>query len=642
MKRYFGATHKEVMLLIKAEIGADAVIVSNRRIHGGVEILAMSDEEYNKINAENGTSKPQPAPTPTPAPVAEQKPSIPTFQEAMAQRERQASKDGLLQNEKLPNPFAAPAVPQASLPAEPAYQPGFQFKKNQGRAAYTTQANTEFNEPDVSTSEVRVSFSSSAARLHKPAEPAVAPEPDIEVVEAELVDEHEEVEPAGPVLPTADERFAENLRKAKTITEWSSNMLGDLHSMQDLIRRQILPHVSQSNVYAQMNQMLAKAGFQRDICAQILSSLPGELAERRMDLNGVSRWAENALVEQISVISSPEVWWGGRTVIAVVGSNGAGKTTSIAKLAARFVMANETNGLNEIVLLSTDSEHQSTLRNHADLMGIEFHVVEDYENLDDAVRSLSYKRLILIDTPGMSYRHKRLPALMERLAKVSTPMKVMLALNASSEAESLEAMTGAFIAKAKEAGVALEDCIVTKLDEAVRIGALLSTMARHKLRLNYQSCGNGVLEDFSRGSAMVLVRQSMESCLLGGDTSTMDSSRDVGAQFDATRDKLLSNVSEMNDVLASIRREFKNAGFVESTRSIAALETGRRHQPYAKLIAEQKGQDQPVSNAKPDLLWVKNDYPVESAYFKLASPEGYTNLSPYVAQKGLTQIRSVN
>jgi flagellar biosynthesis protein FlhF len=636
MKRYSGATVREVMTVIRNEIGSDAVIVDNRRVHGGVEILAMSEAEYNAINAETSLSKPAPPPAPAITPPAELKPHIPTFQEAMDQRARQSSQEGLLQNEKLPNPF------KQRLKEEPAYQPGSQFRKNQGLSAYSTQSSTDLAEPEVSTSEVRVSFSSGASPRKPVHTPVVEPTLEIEVIEAELVDEHEEPEPTGPVLPTADERFADNLRKAKTITEWSSQMLGDLHSMQDLIRRQILPHVSQSNVYAEMNQILAKAGFQRDICAQILSSLPGELAERRMDLKGINRWAENALVEQISVISSPEVWWGGRTVVAVVGSNGSGKTTSIAKLAARFVMANEDNGVNEIVLLSTDSEHEATMRNHADVLGIEFHVVEDFEDLDAAIRSLSYKRLILIDTPGIGYRHKRLPVMMQRLAKVSTPMKVMLVLNASSEAESLEAMTGAYITKAQEAGVALEDCIVTKLDESVRIGALISTMARHKLRLNYQSCGNGVLEDFSRGSALALVRQSMESYSIGGDSSSMDSSRDIGAQFDATRDKLLGNVSEMNDVLASIRREFKNAGFVESTRSIAALETGRKNQPYAKLIAEQKGQDQPVSHAKPDLLWAKNDYPVESAYFKLANPEGYSNLSPYVAQKGLTQIRNVN
>ena len=640
MKRYVGTTVREVMTVIRNEMGNDAVIVDNRRVPGGVEILAMSGDEYNAINAETGLKKP--APAASPAPPVEQKPHIPTFQEAMAQRERQSSHDGLLQNEKLPNPFSTAPESTPGVRAESAYQPGSQFRKNQGRSAYSTQSSADLAEPEVSTSEVRVSFSSGAAKQKPVHTPVVEPVSEMEVFEAELVDEHEEPEPSGPVLPTADERFADNLRKAKTITEWSSQMLGDLHSMQDLIRRQILPHVSQSNVYAEMNQMLAKAGFQRDICAQILSSLPGELAERRMDLKGANRWAENALVEQISVISSPEVWWGGRTVVAVVGSNGSGKTTSIAKLAARFVMANETNGVNEIVLLSTDSEHEATMRNHADVLGIEFHVVEDYEDLDAAVRSLSYKRLILIDTPGIGYRHKRLPKMMERLANVSTPMKVMLVLNASSEAESLEAMTGSYIARAKEAGVALEDCIVTKLDESVRIGALISTMARHKLRLNYQSCGNGVLEDFSRGSALSLVRQSMESYSIGGDTSSMDSSRDIGAQFDATRDKLLGNVSEMNDVLASIRREFKNAGFVESTRNIAALETGRNNQSYGKLIAEQKGQDKPVSNSKPELLWGINDYPVESAYFKLANPQGYSDKSPYVAQKGLTQIRNVN
>jgi flagellar biosynthesis GTPase FlhF len=639
MKRFHGSNVTEILKRVRAELGDDAVIITNRRVTGGVEIVAMADEAYLAIAEE--THIPQsPAPAPAPAPQAAPASYIPTFQEAMAARDRQANKDQA-EIEMLPNPFVNGTAPGALAPLPVQVAPGAQFRRSQGRSAYGSQADDDQFPEDTTTPEVRVKLSTSTVAQVTAPRPAVepVPEPELEVVEAELVDEFEREEPAGPVLPSAEERFAEDLRKAKTITEWSTTMLGDLHSMQDLIRRQILPRVSQSNVYAKINQLLAKAGFQHDLCAQILSSLPGELAERRMDLNGVSTWVEHALVEQISVISSPDVWWGGRAVVAVVGSNGAGKTSSIAKLAGRFVMKNSPN---EVVVLSTDVEQEATLRNHADLMGIEFHVIEDYQNLDAAVRSLSYKRLILIDTPGMSYRHKRLPAMMDRLSKVSQPLKVMLALNASSEAESLEAMTRAYLEKAQQAGLLLEDCIVTKLDEAVRIGALISTMTRHKLRLNYQSSGSGVLEDFERGSALSLVSQSMESYATDHDKVAVDGTRDLGTQFDATRDKILSNVSEMTDVLSSIRREFKNAGYVASTRSIVGLETSKKHQAYGKLIEEQKGMVQAPADPKPQLLWFKNDYQVDSAYFKLASPSGEVELSPYSAQKDVTLISSVN
>lgn len=644
VKRFTGSDIRELMSRVKLELGEDAVIVSNRKIPGGMEIVAMSDEGFQSITEESQASLPVPPPAqkipavPLPTekvtelrakPVSAPIPDVTlSFQEQLLKRSEL----------KLPNPFKAEVEPVDDR-GHPIVT---QHRQSVGKAAYAHQASSDLSIAEGESAEVRVKLTTSGI-APKPQAPARAPEPEpepvIEVFEAELVDDYVEPEPAGPVLPTAAERFAEDLRKARAITEWSSQMVGDLNSMQDLIRRQILPRVSQSAVYAEINQLLAKAGFQRDLCTQMLSSLPGELAERRMDRNGISRWIEHALVEQISVIASPEVWWGGRTVVAMVGSNGVGKSTAIAKLAARFVMENAPS---EIVILTTDTENNESLRNHADVMGIDCRVIEDYEDLSEVIRSLSYKRVVLLDTPGFSYRHKRLKAGLERLAKVYCPIKVMLVLNASSEAESLEAMASAYLTVAEQVDLKLSDCLVTKLDEAVRVGALISTMARHKLRLNYQSSGNGVLEDFERGSALSLVRQSMDCFHMGVDISAVDGTRDSGEQFDIMRNTLLDNVGEMTQVLASIRREFKNAGFAEATRSITGTVTARKDQQFARLIEEQKGTELVASTSKPEVLWFKNDYPVESAYFNLASNTPYADKGQSLSLAVQPQIRSVN
>ncbi|MBI6882518.1 hypothetical protein [Pseudomonas putida] len=645
VKRFTGSNIREIMQEIRAELGDDAAIISNRRVPGGHEVVAMSNVGLQNITEESHSSKPrtsQPEQQPAPAreitvkPVPKPAPAEGlSFDEQLALRSRVREMEKAAEVAPLPNPFSQPASPVRSEPPPVVTQ----HRKTVGKAAYATQASTPSRSAEFEPGEVTVKLS--APITEQPAAPVTKAieEPVLEVFEAELVEDHVEPEPSAPVLPSAAERFAEDLRKARAITEWSSQMVGDLNSMQDLIRRQILPRVSQSTVYAEINQLLAKAGFQKDLCTQMLSSLPGELAERRMDRNGISRWIEHALVEQISVMGSPEVWWGGRTVVSMIGSNGVGKSTSIAKLAARFLMDNSAS---EVVILTTDVEQNDALRSHAELFGIDFQVVNDFEDLDAAIKSYGYKRLVLVDTPGHSFRSKKLSGSLARLAKVSGPMKVMLILNSSSEAESLEAMTGAYIAAAEKAGLTLSDCVVTKLDEAIRIGALISTMARHKLRLNYQSDGDGVLEDFERGSALALVRQSMECYSVGLEISAVDGTKDNGEQFDIMRATLLENVGEMTQILTSIRREFKNAGFVEATKFLSSATGSRRELPFGKMLEEQKGTEVVSKSGKPGLLWHTNDYPVESAYFNLSAGSSYSEKPQLLPNAGQKAIRSVN
>lgn len=624
VKRFTGSNIREVMQCVRDELGDEAVIISNKRVTNGIEIIATSDETLKEITAQTQKKK-SPVPEAEPAkpqaavePEAPKKPEVkhPTFMDAIQMREQRLASSS---ENPLANPFRFPDdEPPRAFPL------ATQRRKTVGGQAYTSVATANELDKDTAAddkSEVMVKlFSQSATR----SESQNRQEPDkaqgldplpMEVVEAELVDEaEEEQKEQGPAIPSAADRFEEDLKKSRAITQWSTQMLGDLNSMQDLIRRQILPRVSQSAVYAQIQQMLVKAGLQKDFCNQLLSSLPGELAERRMDRAGMSHWVEHAMVEQINVMNSPEAWWGGRAVIALIGTNGSGKSTALTKMAARFVMDNDPG---EVVIVSIDSDQHETLRSQAEILGVDFVMVEEYQNLDEILNELCYKRLVLLDTIGYSYRHKRLVPQLDRLAKLDQPLKVMLILNASSEAESLEAMTSSYLKAAAGVNLTLEDCVVSKLDEAVRIGSLISTMSRYKLRLNYQSSGSGMLEDFERGSALSLVRQALAVEDIYEGFSTIDTTKDSGFQFASLRNVLLENVNEMTTVLASIRREFKNAGFVEATRSIQGLDQSRKVQPYARLMSEAPIKQVKAEIKKPEILWGVNDYPIETAYYHL-------------------------
>lgn len=621
MQRFVGMNARDTMSKVRDALGDDAVIIKSQRIAGGYEIVAMSDDSM-KESIERVSPKIRTSPGPNLAAelrlkealrlaTASKKPPVPEPLKSPVQLVGEGKFSSALDaaTEPLPNPFNVdPVDSHRASQATPQ-------RKALGGAAYEQLSTVDSHNQDWPSDEVSVQLSSHGQQMHKEIPPA---EPEMEIFEAELVEDVEEIT-APPILPSAAERFEDDLKKALAITQWSDQMLGDLNSMQDLIRRQILPRVSQSTVYAELNGLLSKAGFQADLCTQMLSGLPGELSEGRMDKIGLNRWLEHSLVEQISVISRPDLWWGGRAVVALFGTNGVGKSTTIAKLASRFLSENEPS---EAVILSLDSDQHETMRSNAQLFNIDFIAVERYQDLKELLKSLSYKRLVMIDTAGYSYRHKKLSEQMSRIAGAAENITGLLVLNAASEAESLEAMTNAYISCARSTGMLLEDCVVTKLDEAVRIGALISTISRHKLRLNYQSSGSDLLDDFERGSALSLVRQAMDLTSAGSDVSAIDCLQDSSKKFDSIRNRLLDNVGEMTQVLSSIRREFKNAGFVEATRSITGISASRKDQPFARILEERKGEEGRSTTTKPELLWVINDYPIESAHFNLIKPQG--------------------
>jgi len=176
-------------------------------------------------------------------------------------------------------------------------------------------------------------------------------------------------------------------------------------------------------------------------------------------------------------------------VIAVVGPTGAGKTTTIAKLAARWSMQ---HGSQDLALVSTDAYRigaREQLMTYARILGAPFHAANSGGELARALERLKSKRLILIDTAGMGPRDVRLTEQLAALQLGAARARVLLALPAQGEGHALEEIIRTF------SRVSPAACILTKLDEAASLGAVISTTLRHKLRIAYLCDGQRVPED---------------------------------------------------------------------------------------------------------------------------------------------------
>lgn len=188
----------------------------------------------------------------------------------------------------------------------------------------------------------------------------------------------------------------------------------------------------------------------------------------------------------------------------MVGATGVGKTTTIAKLAARYTLK---HGQHRVALITTDNYRVAAheqLRSYARIMGVPMRVTGDADSLREALDSLQDKELILIDTAGMSQRDMMLNKQFSMLqAEGLPPIKTYLTLAANCQRGVLSETGDKF----KEMNLA--GCILTKVDETTSMGGALSVALENNLPVSYLCDGQQVPEDIHLARAHSLVSRSV-------------------------------------------------------------------------------------------------------------------------------------
>jgi flagellar biosynthesis protein FlhF len=255
-------------------------------------------------------------------------------------------------------------------------------------------------------------------------------------------------------------------------------------------------HAAQSRpACAAMLRELLCAGFGAPLARRLAEALP-----RDADGEAARRWMAQALARNLRC-SPPQGDPFDRGVCALVGPTGVGKTTTVAKLAARCVVK---HGAQALGLVSADAYRigaQDQLRIYARILGVAVHPAHDAESLGAALAALAGKRLVLIDTTGVGQRDARIGEQTELLER--SAVKRFLLLCASSQAETLEEAALAY------AGSGLAGALLTKVDEAVLLGGALDVAIRRRLALSHVTNGQRVPEDLHRANAEVLVDRAL-------------------------------------------------------------------------------------------------------------------------------------
>jgi len=213
------------------------------------------------------------------------------------------------------------------------------------------------------------------------------------------------------------------------------------------------------------------------------------------------RHAVSELSARVRVVEEDILTDGG--VVALLGATGVGKTTTVAKLAARFALR---HGPDQVALLTTDSYRigaQAQLRTFGRIIGIPVTVIENEVALKEAVARNYDRRLVLIDTTGMSQRDRAFGEQVRLIGRGSPLARNYLVLSATAQLQGLQEALHAF-ADARPDG-----CIVTKLDESTSLGAVLSLLAGDGVPVAYVNTGQRVPEDIHRAHPGQLVNRAL-------------------------------------------------------------------------------------------------------------------------------------
>ncbi|WDE00504.1 flagellar biosynthesis protein FlhF [Thalassomonas actiniarum] len=512
IRRFVAKDMRTALTQIKEELGADAVIMSNKKIPEGVELMAAVD--YNQVvpearneEAEVASGNPAAALPPSANGRAMENDVVMLGQQKAAAIQNAMAQQGIPQT-AMPQGATAPAntdtvsVPADSLSALLQRQ----AQSNANTAAQTPQATvaqTPSRQQEAPLGSIEEQFKNFTQRLEQSSVAA----------DDNNLARNNGQENAGQendMFAEMDNGF-DSQTQASTLSSAAMNSHGGAVAQQDFDNmkkemasiRQLLEHQVSGLMWQDMAQKdpsrallvsrLKALGVTEQLADQIAGYVPANVNEE-------DAWEQacELMTRQINTTNNDIIHRGG--VVALVGPTGVGKTTTVAKLAARFA---QIHGAEQVAMISTDTYRiggYEQLATYGRIIGCQVKQAKDAQALDALIQQFGKKKLILIDTAGMGQRDMRLAQhLTTLIANARVRIRNYLVLGANAQQRVMQENVERF------KKVPLSGCIYTKLDESLSIGEIISTSIQNGLPISYLTDGQRVPEDIKVANAEKLV-----------------------------------------------------------------------------------------------------------------------------------------
>lgn len=534
VKRFTARSSREALAMVRQALGEDAIVLSTKPSGDGVEVLAMAPESMQQIERMATDGAPAAAPvmssaalaaqTRTTAPAAaRQRPSLasrtaaamPMPTEALAESSvdddvarlnmstlsfQDYVRERMLKRRQL----ALQAESASSRPALAADSaPGVLASRMTDKPATPKAAPAKAKAPE--NMPVLTALHSEAAAMYVDPPPVtLAHEPP---VLREEVRGRARV-PAAAAQSAAAAAAAENGVARRD----QQDMMNELRSMKGMIEERFgalafMEKLQRQPAQARLTQKLLDCGFSPALIRRLADGMGPEVTDEMT-------WAAHVLERNLHSADREPALEDQGGVFALVGATGVGKTTTTAKLAAAFATRYGAAHLGLITLDAYRVGAHEQLRAYGRILGVPVHTAHDRASLEDLLDLLSAKKMVLIDTAGMAQRDTRTRELLDMLAHQS--IHKLLVVNSAAQGETIEDVLVSYRASA------CRGVVLSKMDEAVKLGPALDALIRHKLTVLGVANGQRVPEDWHRLSSHALIHRSLHPTV--GSAYRMDSS----------------------------------------------------------------------------------------------------------------------
>ncbi|MEE8058216.1 MAG: flagellar biosynthesis protein FlhF [Pseudomonadales bacterium] len=505
VKRFVAPTMRLALKMVREEIGPEAVILSNKRVPDGVEILTAIEQ-----------AEPQ-------MPIPSTMPDNP-FQHSD------------LSSQSSRHELNKPGPSKLEQELEQ-----MQIEARQRAEALAAALAKQSNKQKESLLEVSADDEGRASMLVADTSVVNTPLANDAAVGDKII---------GDTL--VDDKVADDVVEVKTATATAhvdkmgndselSQMRFELQSMRDLLEQQLSTlawgQFSQQNPQkASLWRRLKRMGVTAPVADSLLNKV-GELVvdegkkNPAVDIQGTAFQIKNRqsttaqstwqllmqnLSNQLPVDDGDLTGNGG--VFAFVGPTGAGKTTTIGKLAARYVLK---HGAENVALITTDTVRiaaHEQLRTFGRILNVPVNVVDNNNSLERVLYSLRHKSLVLIDTAGLNRQDPRLKQQLITLNELGNRVKTILVIPTTSQVEVIKAVYHTY--KTDN----LKSCVLTKLDETASLGGAISLLVEKALPVAYSTDGQGIPDDIAIADNDQLIRSAIElaRCHVTDDDAMVD------------------------------------------------------------------------------------------------------------------------